>query len=322
MQHRKIIAGLVAACAALTLAACGSTKAATSDNTGSAAAGSGNTLAGKSFVVSSKDFTESILLGKMTKLMLEANGATVTDKTDIKGSVNTRNALLSGDIDMYWDYTGTGWVTYLKKTEVINDPAKLFAAVQTADAANGVAWLPYAPMNNTYAFAFQSDKAAKLGVTTLSDVAKLAAATPAEATFCIESEFASRDDGWPGVQKAYGMTIPDGNVKTLDTGVIYSETAKADSCNFGEVFATDGRIKALGLTVLKDDKAFFPIYNGSLTMKQATLDANPGLATIIAPLSAKLDDATMTDLNSKVDAEGGDPDQVAKDWLTSAGLIK
>lgn len=315
MRPRMLIAA--AACTGLTaLAACGGSASTTSVSL------AGQELKGASFTVSSKDFTESILLGKITEDLLKAHGATVTDKTNIKGSVNTRTALTSGQVDMYWEYTGTAWIDYLKNTTPVSDPQAQFTAVKQADAKNGIAWLDPAPMNDTYAFATRAGEADKLNVHTLSDLATLAKANPSAATFCIESEFSTRNDGFPGMVKAYGIAVPKANVKLLDTGAIYATTQKGDVCNFGEVFATDGRISALKLTVLTDDKHFFPNYNAALTLKQSLLTKYPALATIIDPVAAKLDNATMTDLNAQVDAQGLPTDQVALNWLKKEGFIK
>jgi osmoprotectant transport system substrate-binding protein len=310
-----LVAVAVASTVGLGLAACGGASSATS----AGSSGLDTSLKGATFTVSSKDFTESILLGKITEAVLEAHGATVTDKTNIKGSVNTREALTSGQVDMYWEYTGTAWITYLKNTKPLADPAAQFTAVKAADAKNGIAWLPMAPMNDTYAFATRPDIASKLNVTKLSDLSKLPVG---DLTFCIESEFSTRDDGFPGVVKAYGLNIPKSNVKMLDTGVIYKTTAQGGTCNFGEVFATDGRISALKLKVLDDDKRFFPNYNAALTMKQTMLNKYPKIADYMAPVAAKLDNATMTDLNAKVDAQGMDPGDVATAWAKSQGFIK
>jgi len=276
---------------------------------------------GATFIVSSKDFTESILLGKITGAVLKAHGATVTDKTNLKGSVTTRTALTSGNVDMYWEYTGTGWITYLKNTKPIADPTAQYDAVKKADVANGIAWLAPTPMNDTYAMAIRqgvTGPAAK--VKTLSDLADLAKTSPADATFCLESEFSTRDDGFPGMTKAYGITVPTANIKTLETGVIYNETQKGSNCNFGEVFATDGRISALKLNVLEDDKHFFPNYNAALTMKKSLLDKYPGLATVLDPVALKLDNAAMTKLNAAVDVDGSDPQDVADTWLKENGF--
>lgn len=314
MRSRILLCGAVASALLLATCACATTP------TAAAATGSaGQELKGASFTVSSKDFTESILLGKITEQLLQAHGATVTDKTNIKGSVNTRTALTSGQIDMYWEYTGTAWITYLKNTKPIADPAAQYDAVKQADAGNGIAWLNAAPMNDTYAMATRAGEADKLGVHNLSDLAKL---SPSDATFCIESEFSTRDDGFPGMTKAYGITAGQSQVKMLDTGVIYTETNKGTTCNFGEVFATDGRIAALKLTVLTDDKHFFPNYNAALTLKQSLLSKYPAIATVINPVAAKLDNATMTELNAEVDAQGLPADQVATNWLKQNGFVK
>ena len=320
MTSSKTLFALAAAGSlTLGLAACGSGASKASSGGDAAANATDNALKGATFKVSSKDFTESILLGKITGAVLAAHGATIVDKTNIKGSVNTREALKSGQVDMYWEYTGTAWITYLKNTKPLADPQAQFDAVKTSDAKNAIAWLPMAPMNDTYAFATTAAAASKFNIKTLSDLAKL---KPSDLTFCIESEFSTRDDGFPGMTKAYGLNVPKANIKMLDTGVIYKTTAKGDTCNFGEVFATDGRIAALKLKVLADDKRFFPNYNAALTLSQPLLAKYPKIADYIAPVAAKLDNATMTDLNAKVDAQGMDPGDVANAWLKAAGLIK
>jgi len=313
---------VTAAVAALALTACGSSSSGKPAAGGAPAAGAAdNKLAGATFTVASKDFTESIVLGKITSDVLAAHGAKIVDKTNIKGSVSTRTALTSGQVDMYWEYTGTAWINYLKHSKPISDPQGQYTAVKTADAKNGLAWLPYAPMNDTYGLAIRKSQADKLNVHSLSDLGKLSKTSPKDATFCIESEFSTRDDGFPGVLKAYGITAPKSQVKLLDTGVVYTQTAKGDGCNFGEVFATDGRIAALNLEVLRDDTHFFPNYNAALTLKQTLLMKYPSIADYIDPVAKKLDDKTMTDLNAKVDKDGEDPADVAKTWLKDNGLI-
>jgi osmoprotectant transport system substrate-binding protein len=316
MLRRLLVLG-TAAVSLAGLAACGSGASP------AATPGAAQPLAGTTFTVGSKDFTEQILLGQMAMQVLKAAGATVNDKTNISGSVTTRDALKNGDIDLYWEYTGTGWVSYLKQTEVVSDADQLFDKVKQQDmSANKIAWFDRAPLDNTYAFAIRRSEADKLGVKTLSDVAALAKTNPAAATFCIESEFSTRDDGFPGMTKAYGIDAPAANVKLLDTGVIYTQTAKGDTCNFGEVFATDGRIKALDLVVLTDDKKFFPIYNAAVTTREDTLAKNPQIESLLAPIAAALDTATMQELNSKVDTDGEEPADVAQQWLTDKGFLK
>ncbi|MDX6294802.1 MAG: osmoprotectant transport system substrate-binding protein [Kribbellaceae bacterium] len=316
-SRRAFTAGTAALLAGVVLAGCGSSAKTVKQGS------LGQELKGATFTVGSKDFSESIILGQITMDLLRAHGATVNDKTNIKGSTNTRTALTSSNIDMYWEYTGTGWVTYLKHTKPIPDAQQQYDAVAKEDlAANKIVWGKPAPLNNTYAFAIRKDKATELGVTKLSDLANLIQTKPNEATFCIESEFSTRDDGWPGMTKAYGMNVPKSNVKSLDTGVIYSETKKGQTCNFGEVFATDGRIASMGLTVLQDDKHFFPVYNAALTLRQDTATKYPQIQQYLEPVAAKLTDDVMQQLNAKVDADGLQPSKVAHDWLTQQGFVK
>jgi osmoprotectant transport system substrate-binding protein len=111
-------------------------------------------------------------------------------------------------------------------------------------------------------------------------------------------------------------------VTMLDTGVIYTATQKGDDCNFGEVFATDGRIAALDLTVLEDDKAFFPVYQGAFTVQASLLEKYPAIATVIGEMAPKLTTEEMQRLNAKVDVDGEEPADVAQDWLTEQGLVK
>lgn len=279
-------------------------------------------LAGASFVIGSKDFTENIVLGQIAVHLFRAHGAKITDKTNLGGTVSNRKALEAGEIDMYWDYSGTGWIEFLKNTDPIPDSAEQFKATAEADLEkNGIRWLGPTPLNNTYALAIRAEKAAELGVKTLSDVAKLTETKPQEVTLCIETEFSTRNDGLPGLIKHYGMKIPSSQVSVLDTGVVYTETDKGETCNFGEVFTTDGRIATLGLTVLEDDKKFFPIYNAALTLKEDTFKQYPAIEEVLRPVIDKLDDATMAKLNARVDVKGEEPSTVAKEWLEEAGFL-
>lgn len=291
-----------------------------SSGAGSADSGSkSDELKGLTGVIGSKDFSEQYILAYMTTDLLNAHGANLTTNTKLVGSANTRQALIDKQFLGYWEYTGTAWITYLKNTQPITDPQKQFTAVAEADLQkNNVKWLDPAPLNNTYAFAIRSAQAKKLGVKTLSDVAAL---PKSEQTFCIESEFSTRDDGWPGLKKAYGIDVPDSNVKLLDTGVIYTATQKGTDCNFGEVFQTDGRIKALDLTVMKDDKQFFPVYQGAFTLQNDVFKKYPKIADVMAKLSPLLTTEQMQELNAKVDVDGDEPANVAKQFLKDKGLI-
>lgn len=311
MKRRLLLPALaMTAAGALGLSACSG---------GGAEAGSmGTELEGLTGEVGAKDFSEQFLLAHITAQLLNAHGADVEANTKLVGSANVRQALENDEFLGYWEYTGTSWITYNGNTAPVQGAEEQFEATKEADAAHGIAWLDPAPLNNTYAFAIRADKAEELGVETLSDVAALPAE---EQTFCIESEFSTRDDGWPGLKEAYGIDVPDSNVALLDTGVIYTATEKGDDCNFGEVFQTDGRIPALDLVVMEDDLEFFPVYQAGFTLKQSTLDEYPDIADIVAEVSALLTTEEMQELNALVDVDGEDPEDVAIDWLTEQGLI-
>lgn len=272
-------------------------------------------LAGLTGTIGAKDFSEQYILGNMVSILLNENGAD-TDYSTIVGSANVRTALEADEFLGYWEYTGTSWLAYNEQDAPVAGVQAQYDAVVELDAAKGIAWLNGADVNNTYAFAIRSDKAAEFGVTKLSDIAALPAA---DQTFCIESEFAARPDGWSGIQSTYGLA--SATTVTLDTGAIYQATADAKDCNFGEVFATDGRIAGFDLLVLADDKEFFPVYQIGFTLKQSTLDAHPAIADIINELTALLTDQVMQGLNAKADIEGIDPAKIAEDFLRENGLI-
>ncbi len=268
--------------------------------------------------VAAKDFTEQLILGNMFSTALAAAGAKVTNLTNIPGSFGARHAMVSGKADVSPEYTGTGWINYLGNENPVKGEEAQYQAVKEADAKNGLTWLPPAPMDDTYAFAIRESEAQRLGITKLSDLTKLA---KKDLTFCVESEFASRNDGFVPMLKTYGLSREQlGLVTNLDTGVIYTATADGQ-CNFGEVFTTDGRIPGLKLRVLSDDKAFFPHYNLSAVVNSKALEEHPELAEIFAKLSPKLTNDVMLDLNAKVDTGGQDPAIVARDWLVKEGLL-
>lgn len=292
------------------LAITGCSAGATTSNT------STGELAGLTGVIGSKEFTEQLILGEIATLALNNAGADVTYQ-ELAGSANVRAALMSDDILGYYEYTGTGWLVYLENDAPVTGTKAQYDATAQADLAkNGIVWLDGAEFNNTYAFAIRSDKAKELGVSTMSEVAAL---PTADQTFCIEAEFSARPDGWPGFESTYGLKSSD--ISTLDAGPIYQITADGNTCNFGEVYTTDGRIAALDLTVMTDDKDFFPVYQGAFTLKESTLTAFPAIATVLNPLSAALTESVMQKLNAQVDIDGEDPQDVARMWLQDNGFI-
>jgi len=272
--------------------------------------------------VGSKDFTEQVTLGYIIEFALSAAGAEVRDLTNIQGSNSTRDAQLDGQIDVTYEYTGTGWINYLGNEIPIPDPTAQFEAVRDEDLeSNGMVWVDPAPMNNTYALAMSRQTAEETGITTLSEYADLVNRDPAAATTCVETEFNVRQDGFPGMAAKYGFDPARANRQILQTGIIYQATADGTQCKFGEVFTTDGRIIALDLVLLEDDRQFFPKYNPAITMRKDFAEAHPQVADVMAPISAALTNEEITELNRRVDVEGEEPADVARDWLVQKGFV-
>ncbi|MGW6361045.1 glycine betaine ABC transporter substrate-binding protein [Streptomyces sp. NPDC055092] len=310
-------AGLVASL----LAGCGLTSGSPMvDDVKPGSVGRGEPLKGADITVTSKEFTEQLILGAMMGIAFKAAGAEVLDRTGIQGSIGAREAIKNGDADGMYEYTGTAWITYLGNSHPIPDPQKQWQAVHDADLKNGITWLPPSALNNTYALAMNEANFKKYGTKTLSDVAALSKKNPKAVTLCVESEFANRADGLPGMEKAYGMKIPTANITQMDTGIIYTQAAKG-TCTFGEVFTTDGRIRAMNLKVMADDKHFFPNYNAAPEMNTKSLEKYPAMAEVIEPITKKLNNTVAQELNAKVDVDGQDPHDVAKDWLVKEGFV-
>ncbi len=323
-SHVKSVALLgVSALLVLITAACGLASGSTPPFT----VGQGSikkipALDGVKVTVGSKEFTEQVILGYVIEFSLMAAGAEVRDLTSIVGSRSTRDSQTQGQVDVTYEYTGTGWINYLGNEKPIPDSRRQFEAVRDEDLKkNHIVWTAVAPMDNTYALAASPAVIKKTGVQTLSDYGALVNRDPGAARTCLETEFRSRQDGFPGVAKAYGFPVTTAQVSILQTGIIYQATADAGQCAFGEVFTTDGRIKALGLQLLADDKQFFPHYNAAIVMREAYANKHPDIERVMTPVSDKLTNAVITDLNLQVDVQGEEPAEVARDWLIKEGFV-
>jgi len=291
-------------------------------NVGGGEAGNKVNLSGLEIAVGSKEFTEQRVLGEIAIQALEAAGATVEDRTGLAGTDAARQALLSGEIDAYWEYTGTAWITHLGHAEPIPDSRRQYEAVAKEDLReNSIRWLEPAPANNSFAIAVRSEAAEVLGVETLSGLAALSELRPEDATLCAADEFLSREDGLPGMEKAYDFELPEDNIVETEEGRIYQAVDEGEDCNFGEVFETDGRIKALDLTLLEDDKRFFPIYSPSLSVREEVMDEHPGISEVFAPISQDLDNETLRDLNAAVAVDGESEEDVARQFLRETGAL-
>jgi osmoprotectant transport system substrate-binding protein len=315
MKLRKSALALGAA-AALVLSGC---AAAETTNSGGSLAQ--YDLSGVEIAIGSKDFDEQLILGEMMVAAFEAAGATVDNKVNLGGTNVARAALESGEIDIYMEYNGTGWTVHLGQSDPSFDSEVLTSRVAEMDLANNsIVWVGRSPFNNTYGFASSPEATeANGGAFDLKSMMEYVAANP-DAVVCMESEFPSRPDGLVLTETHAGITLPDSQQRILDTGIIYTETA-ASNCDFGEVFTTDGRIPALGLTLVEDPGVNI-VYNVSGTIRQDKYNEAPeAFDGIINAILAPLDNVKMAELNGKVSADGEDPADVARDYLVSEGFI-
>jgi osmoprotectant transport system substrate-binding protein len=276
-------------------------------------------LDGADVTVGSKEFTEQQIVGQIAVEALEAAGANVNDQTGLQGTEVVRNALESGEIDLYWEYTGTGWITILGETETLDSAEEYYEQVRDADAENDVVWLEPSEVNNTYAF-FYNPSVNDLGVTTLSELADLADENPDQVTLCAATEFITRDDGLPGVTAAYDFEFSE--VAELDLSLAIDAAVSGDECTVGEIFGTDPLIAEEELTVLEDDREFFPAYNLAMTIRNDTYEENSdAYDELFGAITDALDNDVMRELNGRVDLEGEEPDNVARDFLVDNGII-
>jgi len=274
--------------------------------------------------VASKGFTEQVILGKIMVNLLKDRGIPVKDRTSLGGTKVNREALEQGQIDVYMEYTGTAWMNFFKKKEVVRDSMALFEKVKAIDAEKGLVWLTPAKFNNTYAIVMQAKKADEFGIKTLSDWAAWIKKNPGKMTVAVNTEFYSRADGFKGMMGYYGLTfgkdIPDADVKKMETPLC-KKAVRDEQALCGMAFATDGEIKAYDQAVLGDDKSYFPIYNPAPVIRKAVLDQYPEIKFILGEIGESLDTATMTRLNYRVNVNGEKPAWVAKSWLQGVGLV-
>ncbi len=324
-SRRRVTTALTLA-GALALSACGGSDSGT--DSGDSSGGGGDSVAGSvdlsgvEISVGSKEFTEQLILGAITVQALEAAGATVDDNTGLVGTPVVRGALESGEVDVYWEYTGTAWLGPLGNTDPIPGEQEQFDAVRETDAENGVTWTAMAAANNAYAIAVNPEAAEEFDISTISDWAALAEEDPEAATLCTAAEFPTRNDGLPAVEETYGFDLPESNIAVLDFGLVYTSVAEREPCNFAVVFGTDAQVLANELQILEDDKQALATYNIAISMRTDVYEENAeAYDTLFGAIAEELTTERATALNSQVDIDGESPDDVAAEFLVEAGII-
>jgi len=285
--------------------------------------------AAQPITIGSKIDTEGSVLAQIMRLMLEENGIQVVDRSGFGTTSVVRQALLSGEIDMYPEYTGTA-LTFFQNDDLPADLAtratELYDTVKRLDAEqNDVVWLGRSPANNTWALAVPKALAEANGLATVADLAAyINAGKPFK--LAASQEFVDRDDALPAFEKTYGFEVKGDQLVVLAGGnTTQTETAAAngtDGVNAAMAYGTDGAISALGLVTLTDPKGAVAIYQPAPTVRGEVARAYPNLGAILDPVFATLDESVLQDLNGRVAVNGENPSDVAHDYLVRAGFLK
>ncbi len=272
--------------------------------------------------VSSKEFTEQLILGNIMKVLLEENGFTVDDNLGLSGTMLNHMALVNGEIDVYMEYSGTAYVVILNKEDVIRDPDEIYNIVkQEYKEKWNLIWLNRAEFDNTYTLMMKEEKADKLGITTISDLAAYVNEYPEELRFATNAEFFARPDGFTALEEYYDFNFPQENVKKMGTGITYLALEESE-VDVAMGFATDGRIQKFGFVILEDNKQFFPIYNPAPVISEDMIEKYPELLELLNQIGPRLSTTEMIEMNYKVDVLGKKTDNVAREWLEEEGLVK
>ncbi len=260
--------------------------------------------------VGCKNFTEQLILGELMAQLIETHtDLRVEPRFNLGGTMICHNALVLGGIDIYSEYTGTALTAILKEPATTEPEVAYDHVARVYKMRYDLIWLKPFGFNNTYTVTVRRADAKKHKWNTISDLVPDAQQLRAGFT----SEFMEREDGYPGLKQVYGLDF--GKISDLEASLMYEALAQ------GQVdvicgFATDGRIAAYNLLPLEDDKAFFPPYYAAPVVRQETLQRHPKIRSALARIAGRLDDATMQQLNYKVDQGHMDPRSVARDFLS------
>lgn len=286
--------------------------------------------------VGSKNFTEHFVMSEIVALMLEDAGYPVERKFGLGGTAIIAEAIMNNDIDMYVEYTGTAYMAILglELPEAGGEgatatPAQGATATpagasveqqiydivkQRYDEELNLTWLEDWGFNNTYAMCVTQETAEEYGLQTTSDLEPIAG----DMKLGTDLEWPLRPDGLPGFVDAYGFTF--GDVQSGDPGLMYQALDNGD-VDVITAYTTDGRIEALDLVILEDDKNFFPPYYTAPVIRNEVLEANPEIADILNVLGGQFTEEDMQSLNYEVDVNGLNPADAARPVLEEKGLL-
>ena len=268
--------------------------------------------------VASKQFTESILLGEIYAQLIEAKtDLTVERKLNLGGTSVCMPAMQSGEIDIYFEYTGTAYNEILNQellpgmtAEEILDAARTGLAEQ-----EDITMFDPLGLNNTFALAMKTDRMEELGVESISDLAPISSTL----TFGANHVFYTRvRDGYDGLVSTYGLEFRE--ALRMDSSLLY-EAADAGELDVIIVYATVALLRRYDMTCLVDDQALFPPYEGAPVCRNEVPEAHPELSEVLNTLAGAVDDTAIQELNYQVDVEQRAVEDVAREFLTENGYI-
>ena len=266
-------------------------------------------------VIGAKNFTEQVVLGELLAQEIESkSNLKVERRFYLAGSYICQQALLAGRIDAYVEYTGTA-LTAILKQPVDRNPASSLASVrQLYEKRFGIHVAQPLGFENTFAMVIRSQDAQRLGIRSLSEAAQF---TP-HWRLGVGYEFEQRPDGLPGLSKAYGLRFAAAP-RTMDLGLLY-RALNARQVDMIAANSTDGPIQALGLTVLQDDKHYFPPYQAVPVVRKEALTRWPQIQTALDSLAGRITAEDMRGLNEAVDGQHRDPADVVREFRSRKGL--
>jgi len=266
-------------------------------------------------VVGSKNFSEQVILGEMLAQLLEARDVPVERRLNLGGTFICHRALLAGDLDVYVEYTGTALTAILKET-VSHDAEAVYRRVREVYRKDlGLDWTEPLGFDNTFAIAMKPEVAEKLGIRAISDLkAHEGSLRPG-----FGHEFLEREDGFRGLVAAYDLSFKN-PPRGIELGLIYQALIEGE-VDFVAGSATDGLIDKYGLTVLEDDRSYFPPYDAAAVYRPSTAARVPALAEVLELLEGNLDEAAMRALNRRVDDEGRAASEAVASFLAERGWL-
>src|SRR5215467_7154095 len=261
-------------------------------------------------VVGSKNFTEQVILGELVAQQIERKTNLEVDrKLNLGGTLVCHDALIAGQIDTYVEYTGTA-LTAILKMPPLADSNQVYEAVKSAyESRFGLEWTEPLGFNNTFAIVIRKDEAQRLNLKTISDAAPFTSQWVAGFGY----EFLEREDGYPGLAKAYNLRFP-ALLRVMDLGLTYKAEAERQ-VDFIAGNSTDGLIDKLGLIVLEDDKHYFPPYDAAPIIREAVVKRHPEVRDALRQLSGKISAEDMRRMNYAVDGDHRDVKDVVRDFL-------